>query len=140
VGFTGTCDMTRDSVQVLVVGSQQPEFEGMALAYGAREVVVSEYQLPPSTIPRVRYVLTPDLTASGETFDAVISISSVEHDGLGRYGDPLNPRADLDSMHTLLTRHMNPGGLLFLAVPVGRDRVVFNLHRVYGCVVGTWGT
>jgi hypothetical protein len=53
---------------------------------------------------------------------------------VGRYGDPLDPRGDLRSMATLLQRHMRPGGLLFLAVPTGRDRLVFNLHRVYGYV------
>ena len=132
-------DTTDTTAQVLVVGSQNPTYEMMALAYGAAEVVVSEYQLPPGSYPGVRYVYTPDLEASGETFDAVLSISSIEHDGLGRYGDPLDPWADLDSMHRLLTRHMRPGGLLFLAVPVGRDRVVFNLHRVYGCVVRLGG-
>ena len=29
-------------------------------------------------------------------FDACVSISSYEHDGLGRYGDPLNPDGDLE--------------------------------------------
>jgi len=27
-------------------------------------------------------------------FDMVFSFSSIEHDGLGRYGDPLNPNGD----------------------------------------------
>ena len=35
-------------------------------------------------------------------------------------------------MQALLHEHMHPGGLLFLAVPVGRDTVVFNNHRIYG--------
>ncbi len=48
-------------------------------------MVVSEYQVPPSNISSVRYVYTPDLAASGERFDAIISISSVEHDGMGRW-------------------------------------------------------
>jgi hypothetical protein len=30
-----------------------------------------------------------------EKFDAVVSFSSIEHSGLGRYGDGLNPWADL---------------------------------------------
>lgn len=51
-----------------------------------------------------------------------------------RYGDPLAPWADVDSMRTLLHNHMNPRGLMFLSVPVGLDTVVFNAHRIYGCV------
>jgi Caenorhabditis protein of unknown function, DUF268 len=27
---------------------------------------------------------------------------------------------------------VKPGGLLYLAVPVGRDKVAFNAHRIYG--------
>lgn len=34
-------------------------------------------------------------------FDAVVSMSSLDHDGLGRYGDPINPNADLESMQKL---------------------------------------
>lgn len=52
-----------------------------------------------------------------------------------RYGDPLNPNADLEMMEALLKNHMCPGGLLLLAVPVGKDTLVFNAHRVYGCVL-----
>jgi hypothetical protein len=71
-------------LQVLVVGSQNPTYETMALAYGAAEVVVGEYQLPAVGVPSVRYVHAQDLATSGERFDAVLSVSSVEHDGLGR--------------------------------------------------------
>ena len=64
-------------------------------------------------------------------FDVILSISSFEHDGLGRYGDPVDPDADLRSMSK--TRQMlSPEGLLFLAVPIGRDCVMWNAHRVYG--------
>ncbi len=49
-----------------------------------------------------------------------------------RYGDPLDPFADLEGMAYLRDTLLVPGGLLFLAVPTGRDHVVFNLHRIYG--------
>ena len=65
------------------------------------------------------------------TYDAAFSISSFEHDGLGRYGDPLNPEGDLDTMRTLRGK-LRPGGLLYLAVPVGADQLVWNAHRIYG--------
>ena len=54
----------------------------------------------------------------------------MEHVGLGRYGDPLNP---FGSQHAAaeLQRVLQPGGGLFLSVPVGRERVCFNAHRVF---------
>jgi hypothetical protein len=64
-------------------------------------------------------------------FDAGFSISSSEHDGLGMYGDPLDPDGDLKEMRKM-TERIKPGGLLFLAVPTGRDKILFNNARIYG--------
>jgi SAM-dependent methyltransferase len=55
---------------------------------------------------------------------------TVEHVGLGRYGDPLDPDGDLKAMAEL-ARVLAPGGDLLFVVPTGRPRVVFNAHRIY---------
>lgn len=55
----------------------------------------------------------------------------VEHVGLGRYGEPLDPNGDLKAMREL-ARVLAPGGDLLFVVPVGQPRVVFNAHRIYG--------
>lgn len=54
----------------------------------------------------------------------------LEHVGLGRYGDPINPAGSLLAA-TELQRVLEPGGTLFLSVPLGRERVCFNAHRVF---------
>jgi hypothetical protein len=54
----------------------------------------------------------------------------VEHVGLGRYGDPLDPDGDRKAM-TELSRVICPGGNLIFVVPVGQPRVCFNAHRIY---------
>jgi hypothetical protein len=64
-------------------------------------------------------------------FDVAWSISSFEHDGLGMYGDPLDPEGDLKAMRKM-KRIVKPGGLLFLSLPVGADKVLFNNARIYG--------
>lgn len=69
--------------------------------------------------------------APSASFDAVVSISTFEHSGLGRYGDPLDPDGDLKAMDEA-ARILNPGGLLYLAVPLGLDKLVWNAHRIYG--------
>lgn len=56
----------------------------------------------------------------------------LEHVGLGRYGDPIDPEGDRKAMREL-ARVVAPGGSLLVAVPVGRERVEFNAHRVYSC-------
>ncbi len=54
----------------------------------------------------------------------------VEHIGLGRYGDQLDPNGDLKAMNEL-QRVLAPGGMLLFVVPVGQPKIVFNAHRIY---------
>ena len=68
---------------------------------------------------------------SVEKFDVVFSISSFEHDGLGRYGDPINPTGDIEAMINVKSM-LKKDGILFLAVPVGVDTIFWNAHRIYG--------
>ena len=54
----------------------------------------------------------------------------IEHIGLGRYGDPLDPEGTRKAARELV-RVLAPGGNLFLAVPVGQPRLCFNAHRIH---------
>jgi SAM-dependent methyltransferase len=54
----------------------------------------------------------------------------LEHIGLGRYGDPIDPQGSYKAADEL-ARIVAPGGRLYLTVPVGRARVCFNAHRVF---------
>jgi hypothetical protein len=51
----------------------------------------------------------------GVRFDVGLSISSIEHAGLGRYGDALEPAADIKAMRELEAL-VRDDGLLILAV------------------------
>ena len=53
----------------------------------------------------------------------------IEHIGLGRYGDPLDPDGSRKALAEL-QRVVAVGGDLYLGVPIGRERVCFNAHRV----------
>jgi SAM-dependent methyltransferase len=55
----------------------------------------------------------------------------VEHVGLGRYGDPIDPIGDLRAIAELKRVLANGGSLLFV-VPIGKPRIQFNAHRIYG--------
>jgi len=116
--------------QVVVVGSESPWYECICRYYGAI-VTTIEYRRIHCEIPGLT-VLTPDEYQQNPTqFDVVVSISSIEHDGLGRYGDPINPTGDLQAMQHF-KELLKPGGFLILAVQIGRDAVVWNAHRIYG--------
>ncbi len=53
-----------------------------------------------------------------------------EHVGLGRYGDPLDPKGTEKACREL-ARVLAPGGNLYFGLPVGRPRVCFNAHRIH---------
>jgi len=55
---------------------------------------------------------------------------TIEHIGLGRYGDPLDALGDQKALKEL-QRVLAPGGNLLIVVPVGRPRIQFNAHRIY---------
>lgn len=55
---------------------------------------------------------------------------TVEHVGLGRYGDKIDPDGDVKAMKEL-QRVLSPGGNLLFVVPVGKEKLQFNAHRIY---------
>ncbi len=64
---------------------------------------------------------------------SIVSLSCmhvVEHIGLGRYGDALDPDGDVKAMNEL-KRVLAKGGQLLFVAPVGQPRLQFNAHRVY---------
>lgn len=74
-----------------------------------------------------------DLTSIALPDNSVKSLScmhTVEHVGLGRYGDPIDFYGDVKAVNEL-KRILSPGGNLLFVVPVGAPRVEFNGQRIY---------
>lgn len=74
-----------------------------------------------------------NLTSLAKDNESVASLSClhvVEHIGLGRYGDAIDPDGSSKALNEL-QRVLSPGGRLYLSVPVGRECVCFNAHRVF---------
>ena len=122
----------------IVVGSETPWVESLFLHYGARKILTVEFGEILSEHPQLATMVPKQFTESFlnaqiDQFDFGVSFSSLEHDGLGRYGDVLNPIGDLHSMAKMLSV-IKPGGIFFIAVPTrnGEDLLVFNAHRIYG--------
>ena len=112
------------------MGSPQPWYESIVLEFGGKPTTI-EYNLPGYNHPEIKEISVQEYWKNPIRFDVAFSISSFEHDGLGRYGDPLNPNGDLRAMWEM-KKILKPNGLLFLAVPMGMDKMVWNAHRIYG--------
>lgn len=98
-----------------------------------REIEVFDIRPVTSVIPGVRFRQADLMNPSEpleEYCDSLSCLHALEHFGLGRYGDPIDPHgyaAGLSNMAKIL----RPGGLFYLSVPIGKERVEFNAHRVF---------
>ena len=116
--------------EVAIMGSVEPWYESVCLAYGGKPTTI-EYNKIETDDKRIEVLTVEEFDKKPRQFDSAFSISSFEHDGLGRYGDPVDPFSDFKAMNKM-KRIVKKGGLMFFAVPVGRDLLVWNAHRVYG--------
>lgn len=63
--------------------------------------------------------------------DSLSCLHAIEHFGLGRYGDPLDPDGHIKGFRNMV-RMLKPGGTLYVSFPIGRENEVhFNAHRVF---------
>ena len=117
--------------KVAVVGSQKPWIEAMLLNFN-NDVTTIEYNVPQC---HFNCLTCKDyfnfFEKNYKTFDAIITYSSIEHSGLGRYGDPLDPDGDLKTM-SVIHNNLIDNGILIWGEPVGKDALSWNAHRIYG--------
>ena len=62
--------------------------------------------------------------------DSLSCLHTIEHFGLGRYGDPINDegyRLGLNNLYEIVEE----GGMLYLSVPIGPQRIEFDAHRIF---------
>ena len=74
-----------------------------------------------------------DLTKLPFASNSIKSLScmhTVEHIGLGRYGDTIDPEGDIKATKEL-SRVLAPDGHLIFVVPIGKPKIEFNAHRIY---------
>jgi len=116
--------------KVVVFGSVDPWYESIVIYYGGYCTTI-EYNKINSRDDRIEVMTPMYYDKNPVEFEVALSISSFEHDGLGRYGDKLNPNGDLDAMNRA-KKMLKKNGIMFLSVPIGTDLVAWNAYRRYG--------
>ena len=72
-----------------------------------------------------------NLPFKDESASSLSCMHVIEHIGLERYGDPLDPKGDIKAMNEL-KRVLAKGGSLFFVTPIGgKARIQYNAHRIY---------
>lgn len=142
-GLEETIELTKslshmdiEDKSVLVIGSSHPWVEAICLYHKARKVTTLEYGEIISNHPKIE-TETPStmrkkyIDGNLDFFDVVVTQSSVEHSGLGRYGDALNPWGDILAIARAWCVTKKEGQL-WIGVPTGLDRIFYNWHRIFG--------
>lgn len=65
-----------------------------------------------------------------DSIESLSALCSLEHFGLGRYGDPIDPEACFKCFEKIQNK-LKVGGKLYIAVPIGKEKVCFNAHRCF---------
>ena len=71
-----------------------------------------------------------NLPFNANTFDVVIAISTIEHVGIGVYGDPLSERGDYIALKEI-KKVLSDDGVALITLPAARDYKVEKIERVY---------
>lgn len=65
-----------------------------------------------------------------DSLESISCLHVIEHIGLGRYGDSLDPNGSMKACKEL-QRVLKQGGKLYLSLPVGKEKICFNAHRIH---------
>lgn len=114
------------------IGSRLDGFIAHLLAAGIDVTMIDVRQFP-SQISNLHTIVdnaTYLHQIEDESIDSMSALCSIEHFGLGRYGDPIDPDACFKCFENI-QKKLKKGGQLYISLPVGRERVEFNAHRVF---------
>lgn len=118
------------------IGSRVDGFVAHVASF--REIEVFDVRPTSSQIPGV-ILKQADLMKPLEGFhgycDSLSCLHALEHFGLGRYGDPIDPEGFKRGFSNMVAL-LKSDGIFYLSVPIGMPRVEFNAHRIFDpCVI-----
>lgn len=114
------------------VGSRVDGFVAHVAAF--RKIQVLDIRpLTPLGHPNIEFIQADLMSGSGllPAVDSLSSLHAIEHFGLGRYGDPIDPDGYQKGFCNLVAM-LEVGGTLYISFPIGRQNEThFNAHRVF---------
>ena len=114
------------------IGSRIDGFIAHLISFGQKvrifDIRPLEYEMPNVDF-RQCDATTLD-TIPDDSIESLSALCSIEHFGLGRYGDPIDPEACFKCFEAI-QRKLKPKGIAYIAVPVGREHLEWHVHRVF---------
>jgi hypothetical protein len=117
------------------VGSRVDGFVAHVASF--REIEIFDLRPITTQIPGVVFKQADLMRKVDETFsmgkgycDSLSCLHALEHFGLGRYGDPIDPQGPAKGILNMAAL-LRPSGMFYLSTPIGRERVEFNANHVF---------
>jgi hypothetical protein len=115
------------------VGSRIDGFVSHVASF--REIEVIDIRPISSIIPGINFLQADLMNLNNDInnkikCDSLSCLHTLEHFGLGRYGDPINIDGYKIGFNNLVSLLIDDG-VFYISVPVGEERVEFNANRVF---------
>lgn len=113
------------------IGSRVDGFVAQVASF--REIEVFDVRPITTNIPGIIFRqadLMKPVEEMKECCDSLSCLHALEHFGLGRYGDPIDPEGFKLGFMNMVSL-LKAKGVFYLSVPIGQDRVEFNANRVF---------
>ena len=98
-----------------------------------REIEIFDVRELKSTVKNIHFTRANliELPENMENYcDSISALHSIEHFGLGRYGDPVDYFGHVKAIKNI-AQILKPKGTFYFSVPIGKQRIEFNAHRVF---------
>lgn len=123
----------KNPVRHIDIGSRIDGFITHLASFRAVDVI-DVRKLPPtghSNISFIQLDLSNPIEIKEGIADSISSLHAIEHFGLGRYGDQLDPNGYKSGFNNIL-KMLKPGGDLYISFPISnKNKVYFNAHRSF---------
>lgn len=99
-----------------------------------REIEVFDIRDIKTKVKNIKFVQADLMEQLNESLikytDSLSCLHTLEHFGLGRYGDKIDSNGYLTGFENL-SKIIKDGGKFYFSVPIGPQRIEFNAHRVF---------
>lgn len=117
--------------KILDIGSRIDGFISNIASFREIDVVdIRPLENKTSNINFKQIDITSDISNLKLEYDCITCLHAIEHFGLGRYGDSIDPQGHVRGIENI-SLILQKKGTCYLSFPLGDNRVEFNAHRVF---------